>query len=307
MAVLNTDSGSSSRVGLYGHARRRSRTHVVGVAGFLLGAAVGASGTALAQHHAAAPGCAICSYMVSEIFKRSPELAAKTDAADTQALFRHATTMLTLWTVPVGDYVHEAGAIVGFAFAQGAPDSADGPPTPGGTNRGLAWSVVQLLDAYARAGRPRPLVMVQWEIAQVLWEEHGVRADVSATVDAEGNYLSTYGVMAQLATALDESGVRSVALVAHPDHAVRCGKVVQHFNVTAIGTAFLGEGGGIPWDRFGCDADGYDAASTQPWTTGRARYLLHELKNRPAMVIAGQVDFSNDGFEAGQGGRGTLR
>ena len=56
---------------------------------------------------------------------------------------------------------------------------------------------MQLLDAYARAGRPRPLVMVQWEIAQVLWEEHGVRADVSATVDAEGNYLSTYGVMAQ--------------------------------------------------------------------------------------------------------------
>ena len=65
---------------------------------------------------------------------------------------------------------HEAGAIVGFAFAQGAPDGADGPPTPGGTNRGLAWSVVQLLDAYARAGRPRPLVMVQWEIAQVLWD-----------------------------------------------------------------------------------------------------------------------------------------
>ena len=30
---------------------------------------------------------------------------------------------------------------------------------------------MQLLDAYARAGRPRPLVMVQWEIAQVLWDE----------------------------------------------------------------------------------------------------------------------------------------
>ena len=37
MAVLDTDSGSSSRVGLYGHAQRRSRTHVVGVVGFLLG------------------------------------------------------------------------------------------------------------------------------------------------------------------------------------------------------------------------------------------------------------------------------
>ena len=202
--------------------------------------------------------------MVSEIFKRSPELAAKTDAADTQALFRHATTMLTLWTVPVGDYVHEAGAIVGFAFAQGAPDGADGPPTPGGTNRGLAWSVVQLMRTRAEGRAARDGA---GEIAQVLWEEHGVRADVSATVDAEGNYLSTYGVMAQLATALDDAGVRSVALVAHPDYAVRCGKVVQHFNVTAIGTAFLGEGGGIPWE-FGCDADGYDAASTQPWTTG---------------------------------------
>ena len=38
--------------------------------------------------------------------------------------------MLTLWTVPVGDFVHDAGAIVGFAFAQGAPDGADGPPPP---------------------------------------------------------------------------------------------------------------------------------------------------------------------------------
>ena len=38
-----------------------------------------------------------------------------------------------------------------------------------------------------------------------------------------------------------------------------------------------------------------------------ASIVLHELKNRPAMVIAGQVDFSDDGFEAGEGGSGTLR
>ena len=157
--------------------------------------------------------------------------------------------------------------------------------------------VATMLEEYASAGRPRPKVMVQWEIAQVLWEEHGIRADVSATVDAEGNYLSTYGVMEQLAVALDAAGIRTVALVAHPDHSVRCGKVVQHFNVTALGTPLL-RGEGVPWERFGCDADGYDAKSTQPWTTKRSRYLLHELKNRPAMVIAGQVDFSSDDFGA---------
>ena len=53
--------------------------------------------------------------------------------------------------------------------AQGAPDgAADGRPTPGGAT---AASLLQLLDATRAPGRPRPLVMVQWEIAQVLWDE----------------------------------------------------------------------------------------------------------------------------------------
>ena len=241
-------------------------------------------------------GCAVCLEMVSEIRRRSPDLNAMANSADTEQLLMQATTMLTLWNVPVGDYVNEATAIVGFSFAQGP--LVDGTPTPGGTNRALAWSVARLLANYAAAGKPRPQVMVQWEIAQVLWEEHGVRADVSATVDAEGNYLSTYGVMQQIAVALRAAGIHTVALVAHPDHAVRCGKVVQHFNVTALGSEMLHAEGGVPWARFGCDDDGYDATSSQPWTTSRTRYLLHELKARPAMVIASEVDFSNDNFQA---------
>ena len=294
----SSTSRSSDRVSLRrggpvkSHSART--TLIVGVLCFCLGGVAGMSGARYAPRDHA-PGCAICSYMVSEIFRRSPDLAALTDTADTERLFRHATTMLTLWRLPDGDLA-EAAAIVGFSFAQGPADDK-GRPTPGGTNRALAWMVATMLEEYASAGRPRPKVMVQWEIAQVLWEEHGIRADVSATVDAEGNYLSTYGVMEQLAVALDAAGIRTVALVAHPDHGVRCGKVVQHFNVTALGTPLL-RGEGVPWERFGCDADGYDAQSTQPWTTTRSRYLLHELKNRPAMVIAGQVDFSSDDFGA---------
>ena len=134
---------------------------------------------------------------------------------------------------------------------------------------------------------------------QVLWEEYGVVANISATVDAEGNYLSTYGVMQQVVRALNVAEINTITLVAHPDHAVRCGKVVQHFNVTALGTNLLRADGGIPWEQFGCDGGGYDAMSTQPWTTERVKYLMHELKVRPNMVSEGQIDFSNDHFIAG--------
>ena len=278
---------------------QRSRLYLVGVALFiwtLLLVVWSTPLTRLTSTDQTATKCSVCSEMVSEIRLRSPDLSAVANTPDTERLFRDATTMLSLWIVPVGDYLDEATAIVGFSFAQGP--AANGTPTPGGTNRALAWSVARLLDDYAAAGKAPPQVMVQWEIAQALLEEHGIRADVSATVDAQGHYLSTYGVMEQLAVALGQASIRTVVLVAHPDHAVRCGKVVQHFNITALGTQMLRAPGGIPWVDFGCDADGYDPMSTQPWTTARARYLLHELRSRPAMVIAGEVDFSNDNFRA---------
>ena len=109
--------------------------------------------------------CAVCSMMVSEIHRHSLDLSLVGDTPESEQLFLHATTMQSLWQVPVGDYVNEAKAIVGFSFAQGPVE--DGTPTPGGTNRALAWSVVSLLEEYESAGREKPQVMVQWEIAQV--------------------------------------------------------------------------------------------------------------------------------------------
>jgi hypothetical protein len=168
-------------------------------------------------------------------------------------------------------------------------------PTPGATNEALAWSVSALVKEFDAAGRTRPKIMLQWEIAQSLEETYGIKADFVARVDAEGNYLSTFGVMKQIAAKLPVYS--TVALVAHPDHAVRCGKVVQRFNMTASGTAHLQlKGGVVEWTQFGCDVHGYSVKSIQPWTTSRTNYLMHEIKNRPDMVIAGQIDFTNDHF-----------
>ena len=132
---------------------------------------------------------------ISEILtSRAAEISQVADSPVTVDLMSQAALMMSLWVVPIGDYIHEATVLVGFAFAQG-PLNAAGIPSPGGTNEGLAWSVASLIQEFAAAGKTRPKIMLQWEIAQVLFEKHGINADFVAKVDAEGNYLSTYGVM----------------------------------------------------------------------------------------------------------------
>ena len=213
--------------------------------------------------------------------------AVATDPEIEDALLQGARMLLT-WVVPEGGWLQHAGAIVGFAFGQGANDKA-GKPTPGATNRGLAWSVATLLRAYERHGRKRPKVMLQWEIAQVLAEEHGIQSDVVAHVGPDGEYLSTVGVMEHFAPTLFAEGVNAVALVAHPDHAVRCAKVVQQFKVTALGTPYLQRG--VPWEQFAADRSGYDPKATQGWTTSRSRYISYELHIRGKMVHGKEIDF----------------
>lgn len=137
--------------------------------------------------------------LAAAIKSRASEINSIAGGGDgTKQLLMQAVLMLSLWQVPVGDYLNDATTIVGFAFAQG-PSDQSGRPTPGQTNRGLAWSVAALVREFVAAGRPRPKIMLQWEIAQLLLETHGIKADVVATVDTSGNYLSTFGVMEQFA------------------------------------------------------------------------------------------------------------
>lgn len=242
--------------------------------------------------------CQACSAMASLIDHHSSDINAIASTTKTKQLMVEAALMLALWRVPVGNYVHHTRAIVGFSFGQG-PMRESGKPAPGATNKALAWSIKQLLIEFESAGRPRPEIAVQWEIAEVLADTYGIRADVIASVDADGNYLSTFGVMQQIAPVLQAQQIQSITLVAHPDHAVRCGKVCVHFNISVLGTEFLApDGTNMPWSQFGCDVNGYSADSLQLWTRSRNQYLMTEFWLRPKGVSSGQISFSNDNFNA---------
>merc|ERR1712086_152404 len=115
------------------------------------------------------------SEMQQVIAKYSEDIASVADSPETMELMTQAALMIALWSVPVGDYLTDAGAIVGFSFGQGK--MRNGKPTPGGSNTALAWSIAQLINEYEENGLPRPKVMDQWEIADVLLSVHGITAD----------------------------------------------------------------------------------------------------------------------------------
>lgn len=179
-----------------------------------------------------------------------------------------------------------AHAIVGFAFGQGPPrtsstrrrrTSSRTRPTPGGTNRGLAWSVAALLRKYRTLGLPRPTLYLQQEIADALAPDvvDPATDHIILSQPANGAYVNTAAVARQ-AVARFGPALR-VVVVAHPDHAPRCVRTLRQLGVTPVRTRYLQpRGGGIPWTRFGCDRRGYWRRSTQRWTRSRRRFLAHE-------------------------------
>lgn len=185
-------------------------------------------------------------------------------------------------------------AIVGFAFGQGlqANLSQRGCTrvilgrtwvTPGGTNRGLAWSVIALLRKYRSLGLPRPTLCLQQEIADALGTDivDPTTDHVIPSQPTDGAYVDTVTVARQALAHLGPSS--RVLVVAHPDHAPRCLRTLLQHGVTPVRTRYLQPlGGGIPWMRFGCDRRGYWRRSTQRWTQSRRRFLTHEgLMIRP--------------------------
>lgn len=180
-----------------------------------------------------------------------------------------------------------AHAIVGFAFGQGPPrtstrrrrTSSSTRPTPGGTNRGLAWSVAALLRKYRALGLPRPTLCLQQEIADALGTDVVDPATdyVIPSNPPDGTYVDTVAVAQQAVARLGPAS--RVVVVAHPDHAPRCVRTLRQLGVTPVRTRYLQpRGGGIPWTRFGCDRRGYWRWSTQRWTRSRGRFLAHERR-----------------------------
>ena len=180
-------------------------------------------------------------------------------------------------------------AIVGFAFGQGPPrtstrrrrTSSRTQPTPGGTNRGLAWSVAALLRKYRALGLPRPALCLQQEIADALGTDvvDPATDHVIPSQPADGTYVDTVAVAQHAVARLGPAS--RVLVVAHPDHAPRCLLTLRQLGATPMRTRYLQPlGGGIPWTRFGCDRRGYWRRSTQRWTRSRRRFLAHERDGR---------------------------
>jgi hypothetical protein len=168
-------------------------------------------------------------------------------------------------------------AIMCFAFGRGPNDSTH-QPTPGGTNRALAWSVCALLRTYTKHHQPRPLVLAQHEIERALVGEF----DERVTAAVRGN-LDTCEVARRFAWELTNRSPRTtdVLVVAHPDHAARCAAAISTVGLRPVSTRYLRPtGGGIPWLRYECNQCGYWRKSTQPWTRTRKVYLRHDLRAR---------------------------
>ena len=178
-------------------------------------------------------------------------------------------------------------AIVGFAFGQGPPPPTPSTrrrrtpsrtrPIPGGTNRGLAWSVAALLRKYRALGLARPALCLQQEITDALGTDvvDPATDHVIPSQPADGAYVDTAAVARQAVAHLGPAS--RVVVVAHPDHAPRCLRTLRQLGVTPVRTRYLQpRGGGIPWTRFGCDRRGYSRRSTQRWTRSRGRFLAHE-------------------------------
>lgn len=134
-------------------------------------------------------------------------------------------------------------------------------------------------NAFASAHRLSLLPLIlQWEIADALPGGREVIKDMEAAGSLHvarplpGRYLSTNRVLQQFAAVWRERGFSVVAVVAQRDHTARCRQCVEDlgFQIVPVPT----QGVISDWSFFGCDQDGYDPRSRQPWTKVRWRFLV---------------------------------
>jgi len=180
---------------------------------------------------------------------------------------------------PLAVVENKTVAIVGFSFGQGL----DG--TPGGTNMALAWQAHRL-----RKARPDVPLILQWEIADAMNETYGVLADLVVR-PKPGIYLDTTDVAVAAYHELVRRGLGGVpvALVAHPDHALRCSLSLLQLGVKSLWAPMRG----APIVDLGVDEYFYDNMSTQPWTRSREVYRAHELAVRPKAEASGVLSFED--------------
>lgn len=153
-----------------------------------------------------------------------------------------------------------------FAFTFGNRMQPNGNREPGPVNEALADVVATL---HQRTGAS---VFAQWEIAAAL---HGRVPDALVTAinparDARGEpvYLSTSGVLEEIARLAEPQSLGCVGVVAFADHLYRCVATARRLGFDAHAP------GGIAMP------DSYDPQSGQAWCRDRIAYLLHDIMIR---------------------------
>lgn len=169
------------------------------------------------------------------------------------------------WRAPVVA-VERITTIIGFTF--GNRMLPNGNREPGPVNEALADIVATL---HARTGAR---VFAQWEVAHSLGARvpHDMVTSINPTYDMRGEpvYLSTSGVLEEIARQTPPQSLGCVGVVAFADHLYRCVATARRLGFDAHAPAETR----MPGE--------YDAQSGQAWCRNRRAYLLHDMMVRLA-------------------------
>jgi hypothetical protein len=167
------------------------------------------------------------------------------------------------WTAPV-IAPERVQTILAFTF--GNRMAPNGNREPGAVNEALARVAARLAE---ETGAP---LIAQWEVAEpaaALLPPGRVTA-IHPRRDERGEpvYLSTGGVIAEIAQRFPPASLGVVAVVAFADHMHRCVATARRFGFNAHAPA----GQAMPAE--------YDPLSGQAWCRSRLLYLVHDVMLR---------------------------
>jgi hypothetical protein len=167
------------------------------------------------------------------------------------------------WRAPV-IAVDRITTIIGFTF--GNRMLPNGNREPGPVNEALAEVVAAL---HQKTGAR---VFARWEVAAELQRRvsHDLVTPINPGRDPRGEpvYLSTSGVLEEIARQTAPQSLGCVGVVAFADHVFRCVSTARHLGFDAYAPAGLA----MP--------DTYDPQSGQAWCRNRLAYLLHDIMIR---------------------------
>lgn len=180
--------------------------------------------------------------------------------------------LLLTWKVPYSklEGLKNADAIFAFSFGQGENK------TPGSINQALAHSAKNL---HQKTKLP---ILAQWEIADALKK---LKSKVVYSAYPQNGFMNTKEVADQFSVYSKKLKVKTVIVIAHPDHQYRCGEILKKLGFRVLFAKvedYLPAGG---WQKFDCDKDGYWPQSTHPWTRSRIKFIPFEIKKRLEFFI----------------------